>query len=391
MEGSPATGATAEAPGGESLIAHDGKLWALAGDRPPELRGEGEFVAVAPAGANGQAAAWMVQTESACAGSSCRRESRLLHTVDGGRTWSALPWPDGFDAEQTVTRAPASLDGVKETGLFEGHGFDKCEIATIPQLGTWINASPYRAVNLYIGGASRACPNAPLSAGYLQTLRAQGWVFIPTWVGPQAPCTSYSTRMSADPAIAYQQGRTEGDAAIAKAIQLELANEDGSGTVIYYDLEYFSTANAACVLATQAFITGWTERIKAAGSQAGAYSTGCVLNAQAGNVPPPDAVWVANWLLPPQYRPDASVWNLYCLSDTLWTNHQRLRQYAGGHDEAWGGVTLNIDSNVLDGPVALLRPSPDSTPTPTATATATPPAVRLWLPLIQEQDGALPR
>ncbi len=43
-----------------------------------------------------------------------------------------------------------------------------------------------------------------------------------------------------------------------------------------------------------------------------------------------------------------------CLSDTLWSNHQRLRQYAGGHDETWGGVTLNIDSDVMDGIVASL-------------------------------------
>jgi hypothetical protein len=388
--------------GGESLIAHDGKLWALAGDRPAELRGEGEFVALAPAGVSGQAAAWMIQTEGRCDGGNCRQESRLLRTNDGGRTWSPLPWPEGLDAVQAVSLAPASLDGVTETGLFEGQGFDKCEIATISQHGTWITESPYRAVNLYVGGASRACANAPLSAGYLQTLRAQGWVFIPTWVGPQAPCTGYNVKMSADPATAYQQGRTDGDAAIARAIQLELANADGSGTVIYYDLEYFEASNAACLLATQAFITGWTERIRTAGSKAGVYSTGCVLNGQAGNAPPPDAVWVAQWLLPPQYRPDASVWNLYCLSNTLWTNHQRLRQYAGGHAETWGGVTLdkNIDSNVLDGPVALLRSSPGSTPTPTATATvtpagtpsetptatmtATPHTPRLWLPLIRE-------
>jgi hypothetical protein len=36
---------------------------------------------------------------------------------------------------------------------------------------------------------------------------------------------------------------------------------------------------------------------------------------------------------------------------------QRLRQYAGGHNETWGATTINIDSNVLDGRVANLRDS----------------------------------
>ena len=48
------------------------------------------------------------------------------------------------------------------------------------------------------------------------------------------------------------------------------------------------------------------------------------------------------------------MWGISCLSDGLWTNHQRIRQYAGGHNETWGGVTLNIDSNVSDGVVAAL-------------------------------------
>ena len=45
------------------------------------------------------------------------------------------------------------------------------------------------------------------------------------------------------------------------------------------------------------------------------------------------------------------------------SNSQRLRQYAGDHNETWGGVTYNIDSNVLDGPVAVVPGGPPvSTP-----------------------------
>jgi photosystem II stability/assembly factor-like uncharacterized protein len=48
------------------------------------------------------------------------------------------------------------------------------------------------------------------------------------------------------------------------------------------------------------------------------------------------------------------VWDAPCVSNGLWNSHQRIKQYAGGHNEAWGGVTLNIDSNVLDGEVTSL-------------------------------------
>ncbi|MGB9521164.1 MAG: hypothetical protein ACPL6F_00265, partial [Anaerolineales bacterium] len=50
-----------------------------------------------------------------------------------------------------------------------------------------------------------------------------------------------------------------------------------------------------------------------------------------------------------QYNPEATVWNVYRLSNDVWNQHQRIRQYAGGHYETWGSVKLNIDSNVLDG------------------------------------------
>jgi len=70
----------------------------------------------------------------------------------------------------------------------------------------------------------------------------------------------------------------------------------------------------------------------------------------------PDALWVANWYDNAgdvSYTRTASVWNAACLSNSLWPNHQRLRQYAGDHNETWGGLTLPIDSNVLDGPLTV--------------------------------------
>jgi len=39
------------------------------------------------------------------------------------------------------------------------------------------------------------------------------------------------------------------------------------------------------------------------------------------------------------------------LPDSAWWNHQRIHQYAGGHNESYNGVTINIDNDVVDGAV----------------------------------------
>ncbi len=35
----------------------------------------------------------------------------------------------------------------------------------------------------------------------------------------------------------------------------------------------------------------------------------------------------------------------------MWTEHQRVHQYLGGHTERWGGIAINIDSSQVDGAV----------------------------------------
>jgi hypothetical protein len=245
--------------------------------------------------------------------------------------------------------------------VFTGQGFDKCEIASASQLAQWAAYSPYRAVNLYVGGVQRGCRNSGLTAALLTELSAQGWRFIPTWVGPQASCTDFAYRMSANAAAAYYEGRAEADAALAVAASLELSWGDGAGTVIYYDLEHYNLGDAACHAAAQAFVAGWTGRLQERRSLAGVYSTGLQLRSFASLSRVPDVIWPAHWIAD-TYQPDATVWNVYGLPNALWANHQRIRQYAGAHSETWGGVTLNIDSNALDGVAAVKLPALNSPP-----------------------------
>jgi hypothetical protein len=291
----------------------------------------------------------------------CTSSTQLLQTVDGGLSWTPLALPDGQSAVvktfiplKTSTPAIASLGS--RTGSFVGQGFDSCTLPSAAQMQTWYNSSPYRVWNLYIGGSSRAACGT-LTASFLSQLAQQGWRFIPTWVGPQAACSSLgTTKMSFDPATAFNQGVTEANSAVARATSLGLAESDGSGTILYYDLEAYNTNDSACRAAASSFISGWSGQLRARNNQAGVYGSACssALSDFAGVSNVPDVVWIAAWMVPYQYRSDATVWNVSCLSNTLWTNQQRLRQYAGGHNETWGEVTINIDSDVIDGPVANL-------------------------------------
>ncbi len=283
----------------------------------------------------------------------CTRENALLRTQDGGKTWQTLALPQA--AGDQVGRAALGA-----SQYMQAQGFDKCEVADLSELQTWWLSSPYDAVNLYIGGANRHCANTPLSAWYLGQMRNQGWRFIPTWVGPQAPCTAnaYPYKFDYNTTTAYNQGASEADQAANAAANLGL----GTGGVVYLDIEWYDATNVPCKNAVNAFVSGWSGRLRARGYSAGAYGATCSgMSDWAGIANVPDAIWGARWS-DSYYNPGASVWGLPCVADYLWSNHQRIHQYTGGHNETWGGVTLNIDSDVIDGLVADLGSTPPSPP-----------------------------
>ncbi len=228
-------------------------------------------------------------------------------------------------------------------------GLDKCSLPTISQMQTWWYDSPYWTINIYIGGISLACKDPKLGADWLAAVASQGWTFTLTWVGPQAPCTNFTHKMSANASTAKAQGRAEADAAAAMALDLGFSGDE----IIYYDLEgYSGSATTSCKAAVASFIQGWVERLHELGFKAGAYGGACssFVAEWAMNPSPPDVVWMAHWYKS-AYTPYAHVWNTPCIGNDIWPNHQRLKQYAGDHVETWGGVSFTIDTNVLDGEV----------------------------------------
>jgi photosystem II stability/assembly factor-like uncharacterized protein len=322
----------------------------------------------------------------------CTTDEKLLASSDGGQTWARLALPIaaprlGEEKQAPAQNAPQAAPAASQqtvggnTTLYLGQGFDACTPATLPQLADWFTTSPYRAANLYIGGSALPSFCTRPTADYVTQGWQLGWKFIPTWSGPQSACFQYTDgshgTMSNDPTTAYNQGVDEADWASDAAANIGLS-APGRGTVIYYDIEgYRNTGSDECRNAAKSFVAGWTSKMHARGNLAGVYggTWGSYLSDFATIANVPDVVWPAEWYNTPSYRPGETVWDLiYNFPNTLFANHQRVYQYAGGHNETYGSSTLNIDCDTIDGVLAANVPPARwhvqyfSSATPTGTA-----------------------
>jgi hypothetical protein len=233
------------------------------------------------------------------------------------------------------------LARVSAASGFVGLGFDACAAPSRRAMRAW-DSSPYRAVGVYIGGLNRACSQPNLTASWVAEQIAAGWSLIPTYVGLQSPtssCTSCA-KLSAGSAT------LEGTAAASDAVEQAAAIGIGPGSPIYFDMESYSRSSSASN-ATLTFLSAWTTRLHALGYLSGVYSSSAsgfadLVSRLGSGYPQPDHVWMANW------NGRQSTEDPY-VPDYAWSEHQRIHQYRGGHDESWGGVAINIDNNYVDG------------------------------------------
>lgn len=228
-------------------------------------------------------------------------------------------------------------------------GFDTCAAPSTHAIASWHAATSYRAIGIYIGGSNRACGAGNLSASWVHTVTGQGWRLVPIYVGLQASCAKERKGVSV---MSAAKAAEEGTAAANDAVSGARGFDIATGSPIYYDLEAFDENDQACVRTVTAFLNAWTRQLHAHGYYAGAYgSADSGMSTLAGVVrthrdfAPPDAIWIAHWDRKAKTE-DESV------PDTMWVHHQRIKQFQGGHTESHGGVSLDIDSDWLDGPVA---------------------------------------
>jgi hypothetical protein len=229
-------------------------------------------------------------------------------------------------------------------------GFDTCAAPSESTMKTWWDSSPFTSVGVYVGGANRGCAQPNLTSTWVSDVVGQGWRLIPIWVGPQAPCTTLgsTTTLPGDTFGALVAGANEGAAAADRMAALGF----GWLAPVYYDMEGYPRTQA-CSDAIRSFSDGWVYALNNRGYLAGLYSSQCsgIIDVADG-VPTAkyvlNAIWIAAWNDTPNIygfnSPGCS------LSDQLWVYSQRLHQFKGGHDETWGSVVINIDSNAVDGP-----------------------------------------
>jgi len=252
----------------------------------------------------------------------------------------------------SVLVVPTAGTAQASVGISQRMGWDACAIGSTANAQAFWTNTPFWNMGLYLGGSSYPSYCTQWSGSQVSTLRAQGWMFLPLWVGPQAPCTGYPSRFSYDTTTAFRQGRDQAVYAYNKIVSW---GWDVNNTPLTYDLEVFDTSNSACLTAAKQFISGWVYQLHTAPAQkAGLYGAGCGsgLSSFANISYPPDFIHGADWT--DINNPNTGT--IICVPNNLWTANQRHKQYWGDHYETWNGVTLRIDRDCSDGPV---YPGPD--------------------------------
>ena len=263
-------------------------------------------------------------------------------------TWIPPSWPTpaptGTGAPTQPAPGPSSSPPPAPAGALAG--FDTCGAPSLQTMQAW--RAKYAAAAIYIGGQEMGCGYGNLSKSWVQSAEAMGWSLMPTFVGLQAPCNSFSDEI--DPSQAALQGQQAATQAVSDAASFGL----GPGSPIYFDMEAYNETKASCVTAVLTFLDAWDRQLQASGYVSGVYSSAGsgVINLQntssiAGHpLAKPQAIWFALW--------DNAV-NLTgspYMTPAVWSASARSKQYAGPRVVTIGGISLNIDSDLVDGPVA---------------------------------------
>ncbi|MEU8619529.1 glycoside hydrolase domain-containing protein [Streptomyces sp. NPDC048623] len=248
--------------------------------------------------------------------------------------------PDAGQRSDTTT--PLATAG-PQPGTYLGKGFDACAAPSQAAMNAWQANSPYSAVGVYISGAFRGCAQPNLTASWVAGQTGNGWRLIPIDVGRQAPCTSFSLKMSADPATARSQGVTAAAAALTAASGLGIP----AGSAVYSDIEAYAST-ASCKAAVLSYLSGWTERLHSGGYLSGFYSSAASGIKDAASEYANSAYTRVDHIFYAWWNGAADTNTGTYVPSTYWAGHQRIHQYAGEVTESYGGYSITIDRDYLD-------------------------------------------
>jgi hypothetical protein len=254
----------------------------------------------------------------------------------------ATPGTATSSATPNATAEATTLVSTSATN-YTGKGFDPCTAPSPSTMSTWLANSPYRAIGIYIGGENRGCSQPNLTASWVSQQAAAGWHFFLLYVGKQAASSSCSNCSKISSPV--PDGTTAADDAVSQASALGF----GVGTPIVFDMESYSSSSTTTVLQ---FLSAWSDELHARSYNSGVYSS-------SSSGIKDLATHYTSYTMPDMI--DDALWNGVAdtadsnIPSNLWANHQRIHQYSGGHNETYGGVTINIDQDYLD--VQLSGPS----------------------------------
>ncbi|MFF9022321.1 glycoside hydrolase domain-containing protein [Streptomyces eurythermus] len=230
---------------------------------------------------------------------------------------------------------------------FTGRAFDTCTAPSLSAMKAW-HTGYYGAAAVYVGGKNRGCAQPNLTASWVKSVNSLGWKLIPIYVGAQPPCQTGSSPEKLTAATAASLGTKDANDAVAKASALGMK----AGSPIYLDMEAYDINNKACNDAVLTYVRSFTKTLRAKTYRGGYYgftsSSAKAVATAADKKDLPGNLWYA----------------LYDKKDTTtadwpwgagqFTPHSRGHQYLVNSKETRGGVTLTVDRDSWDAPVAII-------------------------------------
>ena len=229
---------------------------------------------------------------------------------------------------------------------FTGPAFDTCTAPTLAQMTAW-KASPYKAIGIYIGGVNRSCAQPQLTPSWVTAVTAMGWRLVPIYLGLQAPCGTRRFKMSTSSSNREAVRDANDAVAKAKALGHSAGQCDLQRHGALRQHQHQSAIPPSCTTCPRG-----RSNYTCSGTCPACTDTRTPVRrtwpplTTPSSYARPDALWIARWDL------NSSLTGWPTVPNTFWAVGQRGKQYQGDHNETYGGVTLNIDNDRFDAPVA---------------------------------------
>lgn len=272
---------------------------------------------------------------------SSHRQSKKRRYITWGVAGAAVVAGAGIAAQTSMaaTTWPAQK-------TYTGRAFDTCTAPSLSAMKAW-HTGFYGAAAVYVGGKNRGCNQPNLTASWVKSVSGIGWKLIPLYVGAQPPCQSGSNPEKLTASTAASLGASDASDAVAKASALGMK----AGSPIYLDMEAYDITNKSCNDAVLTYVRAFDKALHAKTYRTGYYgftsSSAKAVATATNKTDLPGNLWYALW---DKQNTTTADWPW---GSTQFTNHSRAHQYMVNSKETHGGVTITVDRDAWDAPVAI--------------------------------------